>query len=427
MKKIIYIAVLAVIAFSCKKDDHEEKPTSDVIYVETNDFHDNQNAVLAYVNKGNGMVEELPGSPFPTGGAGVGNPMQILGPNDSDTQLKLSDDKQFLLAVNSGSNTIAVFRIRHDGSLTAVAGSPFPSGGQTPVSIDVKGKYVFVVNKSQDPLHPPARNPNYITFTMDHNGALTQVPNSVFETTAGTSPTQALVSGNRQFVFGTDFLGFQLTPPRGTLRSFTIDNSGKLAPVAGTPYTIPGMGGALGLWQHPKANVLYVGFPLQAKVGVYTIDQSSGALAFQSTVNAGPAACWIRTTKKGDYLYVLNSGENTVSMYNSSNAGSPSPIGKLTLKQSGPIYMAMGMPFTTSEAFGFEFAPDEKYLYVVSQHTNPDFNVGNYNYFHILKVGTDGNLSEPGEPLQLPVDATLRPQGVAVAKAVVPMAPSKYK
>jgi 6-phosphogluconolactonase (cycloisomerase 2 family) len=424
MKKCIYIAVLAVIAFSCKKDDHEGRHKTDVIYVETNDFHNNENAIIAYRNKGDGTVEELTGSPFPTGGAGVGNPMQILGPDDSDTQLKLTDDKQFLLAVNAGSNTIAVFRVRSDGGLSPVAGSPFPSGGQTPVSIDVKGKYVFVVNKSQDPLHPPTLAPNYVTFTIDHDGALTQVPDALFETAAGSSPAQALVSKNGKFLFGADFLGFQLHPPRGTLRSFTMDNSGKLSPVAGTPYTIPGIGGALGLWQHPQANVLYVGFPLQAKVGVYTINQSSGVLTFQSTVDAGPAACWIRTTKTGDYLYVLNSGENSISMYNSSNAGSPSSKGKLTLKQSGPIYMAMGLSFTTSEAFSFEFSPDEKYLYVVSQHTNPDFKIGNYNYFHVLKVGNDGSLNEPGTPVQLPVDATVRPQGVAVVRAETPM---KYK
>jgi 6-phosphogluconolactonase (cycloisomerase 2 family) len=416
-KAITLFALLTIVVYSCRKGNDHGRAKADVIYLETNDYHDGQNAVLAYRNASDGMLTPLNGSPFATHGAGVANPKQVLGPDDSDTQLQLSEDGQFLLAVNSGSNTIAVFRIQRDGSLVPVAGSPFPSGGQTPVSLDVKGRYVFVVNKSDDPLHPATARPNYVTFTIDNDGKLTQVPADIFETAPGSSPAQALVSKNGKFLFGADFLGFMLTPPRGTLRSFTIDGGGKLSPVGGTPYTIPGMGGALGLWEHPRADVLYAGFPLQAKVGVYKVDQSSGALSYQSNLPAGPAACWIRTTRSGHYLYVLNSGENTISMYDASNAQSPAVMGKITLKRSGPIYMAMGMPFTTSEDFSLAFSPDEKYLYVISQHTNPDLTVGNYNYFHVLLVGVDGNLSEPVEPMQLPVDASVRPQGLAVVRA----------
>jgi 6-phosphogluconolactonase (cycloisomerase 2 family) len=144
------------------------------------------------------------------------------------------------------------------------------------------------------------------------------------------------------------------------------------------------------------------------------VNSTSGALTFQTAVDAGPAACWIRTTNDGNHLYVLNSGENTISMYNSSNPGSPSSLGKLTLKNSGPTYMAMGMPFTTSEPFGLGFSTDEDFMIVVNQHTNPDFSIGNYNYLHLLRVSDNGTLSEPGEPMQLPVPNTVRPRGVAV-------------
>jgi hypothetical protein len=41
--------------------------------------------------------------------------------------------------VNSGSNTIAVFQVNHDGTLEPVEGSPFPSNGSDPVSVGVKG------------------------------------------------------------------------------------------------------------------------------------------------------------------------------------------------------------------------------------------------------------------------------------------------
>ncbi len=404
---------------SCQKvHDHLpwNKTDGEVVYVETNDFANNNNALLAYVNTGDGNLVPLPGSPFLTNGEGVGNPQQMLGPEDGDSQIKLTSDGKFVLAINPGTNTIAVFEVNIDGTLVAVPGSPFPSGGQTPSSIDIRGKYVYVVNKSNDFAHPITQAPNYTTFTIDNTGKLTPLADSTFETTPGTSPAQALVSNDGRFLFGADFLGFMLVPPVGTLRSFSITN-GKLSPVAGTPYALPaGDGGALGLWQNPACNTLYVGFPVAAKVGVYNIDAGTGALSYQTAVDAGAAACWIRTNKKGDRMYVLNSAENTVGVYNTSSPSSPVFINKLALKYPGPLYLsADGTAFlTTSEDFSLNFSPNGKFLYVVSQYTNTDFSLGNFNYLHALAVDADGMLSENNEPVALPVPSTLRPQGVAV-------------
>lgn len=383
-----------------------------VIYVESNDYHANQNAILAYLQKQDGTLAPLPGSPFPTGGAGLGNPQQILGPDDSDNPLIVSPDGRYLLAVNPGSNTIAVFSISGDGSLSPVPGSPFPSGGKTPVSLAIAGRYVYVVNKAQDPLHPTTDNPNYVTLTFNSDGHLEPVPGAVFETSAGSSPAQVLVSNDQRFLFGTDFLAFEETSelPVGSLRSFALDAWGLLSPAPGTPEVIPAKGGALGLWQHPSKNILYVGFPLNAEVGVYDIDPASGALTFQSAIAAEAAACWIRTNREGDRLYVLNSAENAVGIYNSSNALSPALMNNFALKDPGPL-SASGSP--TSEDFSLGFSPSGKYLYVVSQHTSTDFSFG-YNYLHTLVVATDGTLSEPTEPIHLPVAADVRPEGIAV-------------
>lgn len=420
LKSLLILFASVLLLGSCKKNGDDHNGPYEVLYVQTNNFNDNQNAVLAYKDKGNGQLEPLAGSPFLTGGSGVGNPMQALGPLDSDYELRLSSDGKFLLAVNSGSNTIAVFLIKDNGALEAVAGSPFPSGGQTPVSIDVSGNYVFVVNKSQDPLHATPQAPNYTTFTIDAAGKLTPVAGATVATTAGSSPSFALVSKDKKFLFGADFLGFMLVPPVGTLRSFTIGATGTLTSAAGSPYTLPSGpmppdNGALGLWQHPSGNVLYVGFPLQSKLGIYGINATSGALSFQSTVAAGKAACWIRTNAAGNHLYVLNSGDNTVQVYNSANATAPVSIQTLELKNSGPAYTGPGgTTFKTSEDFSLCFSTSEKILYVVCQHTNKDFSIGNYNYLHSLKVADDGQLTEDTEPVQLPVANTIRPKGSAV-------------
>jgi hypothetical protein len=57
-----------------------------------------------------------------------------------------------LFAVNSGSDTIAVFHIQGNGALTPVEGSPFPSGGNDPVSLGLNGNTLFVVTCSLGPI-----------------------------------------------------------------------------------------------------------------------------------------------------------------------------------------------------------------------------------------------------------------------------------
>ena len=128
---------------------------SGIVYVEGNDPRPGRNAILAFARAGDGSLTPLPGSPFLTDGAGVGNPKQAFGPSDSDLEIATSPDRGLLFAVNSGSNTVAVFRIAPDGALSAIPGSPFDSGGETPVSVGVAGKYLVVVNKAQGTCLPP--------------------------------------------------------------------------------------------------------------------------------------------------------------------------------------------------------------------------------------------------------------------------------
>ena len=401
---------------SCKKNPGGPEGTDGgkIVYTISNDYHDNANAVLAYRQKADGTLAPLPGSPFLTGGSGVANPNEVLGPDDSDNPIAISSDGQFLLAVNGGSNTIAVFGINPDGSLSPVAGSPFPSGGQTPCSVAINGRFVYVANKAFDPLKTINTLPNYTTFTVDGAGKLTQVPFGQVQVAAGSSPSQVLVSNDQRHLFATDFLAFMLQAeiPIGTLVSFDIQGTGGLKLAAGAPYSVPaGDGGALGLAQNPRSQTLYVGFPVASAFGVYSIDEATGVLTFETKVAGGPATCWLRTNAQGTRLYTLNSGENSVGVYNVENPDAPVFIAKLFLKDSGP---AVGSgTATSSEDFSLGFAPDGQTLYVVSQSVNPIFTVGDFNYLHVLKVGTDGTLSEPTEPTMLPVSADVRPQGIA--------------
>src|SRR4051812_13909686 len=100
MKKVLIAFIAAVCFSSCKKHDNgSTSSTEDIVYIQTNDFNSNQNAVIAYRHTGNGMLTQISGSPFMTGGTGVGNPMQVLGPSDSDQEIWMTSDKKFLLVV----------------------------------------------------------------------------------------------------------------------------------------------------------------------------------------------------------------------------------------------------------------------------------------------------------------------------------------
>ena len=178
-----------------------------VVYVESNTP---TNRILAFRRDDRGYLTPLSGSPFGTGGSGV-HPIDpaVLGPFDSDQNLIVNPDRTRLFAVNSGSDTVAVFDIRPDESLVAVEGSPFPSGGVNPVSLGLAGNILVVVNKDYDlgrpGFNPAARKPNYTTFRVDPQGRLIPVPGStVIANPTGVvnggvgpgnpTPTQTLVS-----------------------------------------------------------------------------------------------------------------------------------------------------------------------------------------------------------------------------------------
>lgn len=415
---LLGVGLLTLGLAACKKDaDTSSTPTvGTILYVENNLAAGN--AILAYRQQADGSLVALAGSPFATGGAGFANPTQTLGPDDTDEPLTLSADKKRLFAVNQGSSTISVFNIGADGVLTPVSGSPFPSGGLNPCSLGLANDRLYVVNKSDDG-NPATTDPapTYTVFNIAGSGALTPLPNSTVAATVGTSPTHAYVAPSQRLLFTDEFLAPLSV---GTLHAFTIGSDGRLTSAAGSPVGPPpatngGPTTTQGIWSHPTQNVLYVGLPLQAKVAVYSYDGTTGALTYRSSVDAGlkngliNAICWLRTNKAGTRLYTLNSGEGTVSVFDVTTPLTPTQIQVLPLKKLGPTFGPVPQ-VVTSAPFHLTFSPDEQTLFVVSQHLNPDFST-NYNYIHALRIGTDGKLSEPTEPVQPPVPATARPQG----------------
>ena len=418
MKKVMRIALPALLTgilfVSCDKLPIHFPPGGgggsnsfkEIVYVENNDT--NQNAILAYVNNGDGQLQQLPGSPFYAGGTGFRYNVQQVHANASDNEIIISNDRKFLLAVNSGSNTIAVFNIHSDGTLSPVPGSPFPSGGVFPVSLAQWQQYIYVANKNKFPLQNGYPTPNYIALRLETDGSLTSVPGARADLPTNYSPTQVLVSRNNPFLFGAEFVN--------NISHYTINSNGSLGSL-GTAY-VPAAD-VYGLCQHPVSDILYAGFPQEGKTAVYDINPTTGALTYKTSVSSGNGASTMRSNSAGDRLYVLDSYDNAVSVLNTSNAEAPTVLSRLALKNPGPPYYVHGAAWTSSECYSLGLSSNEKFLYVVSQNINFD-NIpaatGNNNWFHILSVQSDGALTEPDSAIQLPVGSRIQPGGVAVYK-----------
>jgi 6-phosphogluconolactonase (cycloisomerase 2 family) len=340
----------------------------------------------------------------------------VFGPYEADSSLVADRNRKLLFAVNSGSDTIAVFHINSNGSLTPVEGSPFPSGGTDPVSVAVSGDRLFVANQNGDSPHlsgPVAegrttRLPNYTTFHIASNGSLTPVKGSTVKVARLSDPVQVLVAPGTNILFGIDFLG-------GLVQSFRFDEDGRLHqnPTASLPdseFTDPGNGNApqviLGAITHPRLPFLYVGEPPINRVGVFKFD-SRGHLTFlRSVPNSGQAVCWFRINRSGTRMYTSNQGfadTSSISVYDLSDPDEPREIQKIDLVGQG----------NTAQ---IELSDDEQNVYIVTQNFSSLIPLDQGKALHVFSVANDGLLSEL-TPVQFHVPIGSEPQGLAVYRS----------
>jgi 6-phosphogluconolactonase (cycloisomerase 2 family) len=429
MGQAITLVVAAAAAFGLLAAEAEAQVPNGAVYIES-DVGDvpGQNSVLAFRRNSNGTLTQT--GTFPTGGTGVhpiaaslGNLPATLGPFDSDQDLIFNADATQLFAVNSGSDTIAVFNINTDGSLVPVKGSPFPSGGRQPVSLGLAagGSILTVVNKDYDTARPGfdigQRAPNYTALRVNPDGKLISVPfSTVIAGQGGTvlgpgnpEPSQALIGLGGRLVFDADTFGTAIHSLRvdanGRLEAVTTLGTPPAAPLVPLPLPNPtGRAFVLGLAAHPSAQVFYAGFIAEGQVGVYRYNQA-GDFHFVKSVFAGLGICWIRTNAAGNRIYTSNTLVNTISVLDSSDPLNPFKLQEFSL--AGPV----GPPMLPGQGTT-QIALDGRgeYLYVVTQQAF-DFMTPEANALHALRLGADGKIDAQTDRVTIPVSPSL-PQGV---------------
>jgi 6-phosphogluconolactonase len=259
---------------------------------------------------------------------------------------------KFLYAANAGANTISIYNVASDGSLT-LAATPTPAQGSNPYNmvIDPSGKYLLVTNSSL--------SDSISVFSIDSgSGALTPVSGSPFF--ANDTPGEILITTSN-FVYVTN-------PRIGSVTAFTFNPTsacGALCPIAGSPFAADS--GANGLATDGSARFLYVANPSAANPGSTTVGnisaftiggtgvlQTIAGSPFTSAVGSGPSALVV--DPGGRFLFATTPGGNySIWCFNIDPT-----TGQLAPSIGSPFSVAAGGLFTIID-------PTGPFLYIGSQ------------------------------------------------------------
>jgi 6-phosphogluconolactonase len=293
---------------------------SGFIYTESNATTGNEILIYKQHNNGNLTFKGIVAS----GGNGVGI-FQGLG-LDGQGALALSKNKEWLFAVNAGSNSVSSFKIHNNGDLTLV--DTETTGGTVPISVCSHRNILYVVNVGSSDI---------MGYTVDALGDMSAIPGSNLPLSgANVMPAQIAFSPNGDYLYITERATNMIT-------SFSVDANGLATP----HMTVPSVGVTPFGFCHARDNYMIVsnatalgGSPVPNASTVTSYDGSNiGNLNDQNGAvpNNQTAACWVADTKFGRFAYITNTGSNTISSYYVSPWGSIYVIDPDIPSGNGPI------------------------------------------------------------------------------------------
>lgn len=285
-------------------------------------FHRDMNGMLtvagSYLTYGRGTgTKEVSGA---TANDGVD-------PLTSQGSLTLSRDGRFLLAVNTGSNTISSFIITESG--VPVLADVKPSGGAQPNSVDVFGNLIYVSNVGN-----AANNfaSNITGFLIDTNGRLSPIPGSTHSlSTFNAQPAQVLFTPD-----GSKILVSELTSNH--LSIFDVNKNGTV-----TGPTVNESNGQGPLGAHfLSSGILLVTEAMANALSSYSLSNDGVLHVISGSVpNGYRTACWVVTTRDERFAYTTNTLSGTISTYRIDPNGALSVAGHIN---STPPGTAPGLP-----------------------------------------------------------------------------------
>lgn len=307
------------------------------------------NSIAMYSRAANGALSPSPRM-FPTGGRGTGSGLGSQG------AIAVTQDGQWLLAVNAGSNTLSLFSVDERSlALSDIAAS----NGTMPISVTIHGDTVFVLNAGG--------TANISGFRLTHRGGLSPIPGST-KTLNGTGPAEVSFDDHGEFLVVTDKTSNQI-------EVFTFDD-GRLSDPVVTPSSSTTPFG----FTFAHRDILIVSEADKSALSSYELNGNNLVRVTASLSDTQGAACWVVVTNNGKFAYTANAHSSTVSSYGVAPNGSLTLLNAVagnTTPGGGPTDLALDV--------------SSSHLYALAGTTISAF-----------RVGSDGGLTPIGVVSGLP-------------------------
>ena len=194
-------------------------------------------------------------------------------------------------------------------------------------------------------------------------------------------------------------------PGGGHLDAFIQERNGKLVRTDSTLLPLEPDGTQplpLGLWANPRAPYLYVGFINTNELGVYNLSDAGKLQFINKAPNSGMSICWLRASSDGQFLYTVNTLDQSMSVYDLHNPALPVEIQHIVVGGTGGLQQ-------------FSLTADEHFLYVMERE-NSSASVGTGNRLFVLEVDAYSGMLTLLNDLTtvLPLPANNRPFGVTI-------------
>jgi 6-phosphogluconolactonase (cycloisomerase 2 family) len=398
-------AIMAAPAAGAPHSHKRAVPLSGTVYIESNSSAPDSNEILAF-GYHNGVLSARGVRRYPTGGSGS-HDLSNSGVLDADQEVITNPSRTLLFAVNSSSDTIAVFHIQAGGGLTPVTGSPFPSNGAAPTSLGLAGDTLIVANKALDGVRDLRDVPaNYTSFHVHADGSLGP-PISSIDVPPGSAPLQAYVTPDRKVLISSE--------ETGVFRAFRIGAGGTLTKGPNSPLPMakgvyPGghrfpNNWPAGLASNPRLKILYAQVANLNETIVYRWNDDARLTFVRALPNPDSfLPCWTHVNAAGTRMYSGNAGSDNMTVFNiaRNNATDPQPIQTVKLNAAG-------------NPWNFQIDPSGHVIFVLDMRAVRQIPAGKGNQIHALRIGPGGLLKEErSSPVDIPVPIGTNPVGLAI-------------
>ena len=249
----------------------------------------------------------------------------------------VSPDQRFVYSSDQNANTIRAFGVNAaTGALTAVAGSPFAAGSNVRgLGILPGGRFLVAVKQNVNSIAVHAIDA--ATGALGLQGAPIATDNQ---------PMHISITPNGKYAYVANFTSRNVS-------AYAVDGAlGTLAPIAGSPFGLPGASGSHSTAPEPRGKFLYVPDTVGFIFG-FAIDDATGALTpVPGSPFAAAAPMWAAADPAGKYLYVSSGTGNAVLAYTIDAA-------------TGTLAPVAGSPFATdAQPYGVTADPGGKFILV---------------------------------------------------------------